>query len=302
MIPTARIEDVFARYGMPSRRHGCELVGPCPKCGGTDRRSVNIKKQLFNCRGCTVGGDVYDMVMHYDDVGFREARRIVDGDDHTSRPIIKPAPPVEKVADNENFDKAMRIWKETVEGDPLVDAYFASRKLSTPTSPDVRFHANCPFDGNSRRPCVVALFRNIHTNQPQAIHRTALNPNGTKFGRLTLGPWKGSVIKLSPDADVGQGLVIGEGVETCLSGVMLGFRPVWATGSAPGIRSFPVLAGVDCLTILVDADEADRNGRRAGQDSALECSARWTSDGREVFRIVPRLLGSDMADVWEAES
>ena len=196
---------------------------------------------------------------------------------------------------------ALAIWHDTADIDhPLVHAYFASRKLEVPTSPDVRFHPACPF-GNAHFPCIVALYRNIHTNTPQAIHRTAI-PRGVKLGRLTYGPCKGAAIKLSGDEAVEQSLVIGEGLETCLSGMRLGFTPTWATGSAGGIADFPVLSGIEGLTILVDADEADRNGRRAGQDAALECSARWTAEGREVFRVVPRLIGADMADVWEAAS
>ena len=152
----------------------------------------------------------------------------------------------------------------------------------------------------SHFPCIVALYRNIHTNTPQAIHRTAI-PRGVKLGRLTYGPCKGAAIKLSGDEAVEQSLVIGEGLETCLSGMRLGFTPTWATGSAGGIADFPVLSGIEGLTILVDADEADRNGRRAGQDAALECSQRWTAEGHEVVRVIPNRIGFDVADVWEKE-
>jgi hypothetical protein len=75
-----------------------------------------------------------------------------------------------------------------------------------------------------------------------------------------------------------------------------GFRPAWVVGCA-GIAKFPVLAGVDCLTILVDNDNADRNGRRAGPEAAAECSERWTSAGREVRLVQPHAVGADMADV-----
>ena len=78
----------------------------------------------------------------------------------------------------------------------------------------------------------------------------------------------------------------------------LGFRPCWSLGSAGAIRNFPVL-GIESLTILVDNDEPDRNGRRVGQDTALECSQRWTAAGREVRRVVPRRQGADMADLVE---
>ena len=56
------------------------------------------------------------------------------------------------------------------------------------------------------------------------------------------------------------------------------------------IERFPVLAGIECLTILTDNDET---GKRA----ALACSERWTASGREVFRVVPKMPGADFADI-----
>ena len=55
---------------------------------------------------------------------------------------------------------------------------------------------------------------------------------------------------------------------------------------------FPVLSGIQCLTILVDNDTSG-----TGQANALECSRRWTGEGREVFRVVPTAVGQDMADI-----
>jgi phage/plasmid primase-like uncharacterized protein len=66
------IEDELARRGI--RLNGkVERAGPCPKCGGDDRFSINITKQIFNCRGCKVGGDIIDLVRHLDGVEFIEA-------------------------------------------------------------------------------------------------------------------------------------------------------------------------------------------------------------------------------------
>jgi hypothetical protein len=33
-----------------------EWAGACPICGGTDRFSINTKKQVFFCRGCSAKG------------------------------------------------------------------------------------------------------------------------------------------------------------------------------------------------------------------------------------------------------
>src|SRR5271154_651543 len=63
------IEDELARCGVHLRGK-IERCGPCPKCGGDDRFSINTAKQIFNCLGCGVGGDVIDLVRHLDDIDY----------------------------------------------------------------------------------------------------------------------------------------------------------------------------------------------------------------------------------------
>jgi hypothetical protein len=57
---SVRIEDEIARRGITLKPEGAERIGPCPVCGGRNRFSINIRKQVFNCRGA-VGGDVIDL-------------------------------------------------------------------------------------------------------------------------------------------------------------------------------------------------------------------------------------------------
>jgi Toprim domain len=125
---------------------------------------------------------------------------------------------------------------------------------------------------------MVALLRDIITDAPRAIQRTALSGDGGKIGRMTLGPKAGAAIKLSADIEVADRLTIGEGLETTLAGMMLGYAPAWALGDAGELAAFPVLIGVESITFLVDHDLSG-----TGQQAALRCSARWTSAGREVF-------------------
>ena len=174
----------------------------------------------------------------------------------------------------------MRIWKQTVAlaGTLAERTYLSNRKLKLPSYvEDVRFHPSCPF-GKERLPCMVALYRDIVSNEPRAIHRTALMSDGHKIDRKALGPKGGCAIKLTPDAEVSTGLTIAEGIETALAGMALAFCPAWALGDAGSIERFPVLSGIECLTILADNDPT-------GQNAAIECSSRWTAEGREVFRV-----------------
>ena len=92
-------------------------------------------------------------------------------------------------------------------------------------------------------------------------------------------------------------LVIGEGLETTLSaaarvehrGTLL--QPAWAAVDAGNLAKFPVLAGVEALTILVDNDKSGR-----GQEAAQECARRWVRAGREATLLTPHDPGTDFND------
>jgi putative DNA primase/helicase len=313
---STRIEDEVGRRGIKLRGK-VERVGPCPVCGGIDRFSISTRKQLFNCRGFG-GGDVIAMVQHLDGCDFPTAVRTLTGIE-PGRPAPKLDPV--RIADaeakaaqaeleeQEQFRRAMRIWHHAVpvEG-TLAEVYLrVPRKLDISdgvSGPILRFHPACPF-GSTTRPCMIALVRSIATNEPVAIHRTALNPDGTvmkvdgKTARLALGSTKNGAVKLTDDADVSTGLFIGEGVETVLGGMMLPrwWRPAWAVLYEANIRSFQVLSGIEHLGILVDHDPEDKHGRRAREAAANECAQRWMTAGREVTSLISVIEGEDMADV-----
>jgi hypothetical protein len=293
-----RVEDEAARRGIKLVGRG-ERVGPCPVCGGRDRFSINVKKQIWNCRGCAKGGDVVDLVQHLDGVDFKAAVQTLGGDERKPTAPVKPTVHHEKEDDQEKTKRALRIWDEAseVNGTPA-EQYLRRRGLEPPRDDEaLRYFSPCPF-GGTRYPCLVALFRDVLTDEPKAIHRIALAPGGILIAKRMLGRVGGCAVKLDAAENVEQGLVIGEGIETCLAARMRGFRPAWAVGSAGALKNFPVLNGVECLSIIVDHDPPDKNGRQAGQEAALECSQRWTAAGREVRRIVPRRRGADMADLF----
>jgi putative DNA primase/helicase len=192
-------------------------------------------------------------------------------------------------------EAALRLWDEAKDArSTLAEAYLHSRGLTLPDEARsaIRFHHSCPFGPNERHPCMLALFRDIKSDEPKAVLRTALDQNGNKIGRMVLGPKTGCAVKLSGDADLSGGLTIGEGIETTIAGIVEGFSPAWAVGDAGAIARFPVLSNVKFLRILVDNDESS-----TGQKSAEQCSQRWTAAGIEVQRVVPTQVGADMADV-----
>jgi hypothetical protein len=270
------------RLGAKLRRAGPnERVGPCPKCGGHDRFSINIRKSVWNCRGCGIGGDAIDLVRHVNGCGYREALEFIGERLSTLTSSPKSEAPKPSAADS---GYALSIWNAGV--DPkgtLVEKYLNSRRLDLGddiAGEVLRWH---PGIG-----AMLGLFRNIATDAPQAVGRTFLDRDGRKIERKFLGPVAGAAVKLDADAEVTMGLFVGEGSETCLAARQIGLRPAWALGSAGAISSFPVLSGIDALSLLREHDDA--NAR-----AAIACGTRWKDAGRDIFDVWPN-DGNDVND------
>src|SRR3984957_13927269 len=140
--------------------------------------------------------------------------------------------------------------------------------------------------------CIIGVMTDPVTGEPTgAIGRTYLASDGTKLGKAkTLGSPAG-IIRLSEDADVLEGLHIAEGLESALSAMSIGLRPMWATGSTALMAKLPVLGGIECLTVIADHDENDAGERAAGGGAS-----RWREAGRETHVYLREVLG-DFNDV-----
>lgn len=170
--------------------------------------------------------------------------------------------------------------------------------------PDVlRFHPACPFGleggGKVKLPTMLAAMVDIRTNKFRCVHRTALAPDGTGKAahpglgspKKMLGSAAGACVKLTADEDVTYGLHLAEGIETSLACMAMGLKPMWACLSAGGIAAFPVLSGIEALTIFADNDSSS-----AGERSAQACAARWRAAGRECRIFMADEVGVDFAD------
>jgi Toprim domain len=143
----------------------------------------------------------------------------------------------------------------------------------------------------------VARFTDVVTGAPAGIQRIGVR-DGHKVDKFSKGPVSGCVVRLWPNDAIKNGIVLGEGVETtlaastrlCFKGTLL--RPAWATCGTATMQIFPVLSGIEFLTILVDNDTS-----QAGQKAAAKCAARWRADGRHVLRLIPKISGSDFNDL-----
>ena len=201
---------------------------------------------------------------------------------------------------------ALAIWRasQLPNGGP-VERYLAGRGLALPAEPErvLRFHLACPM-GNERLPAMVALIRNALTGEPQGVHRTFLTADGerarrsdgAKLPKMMLGAAVSGAVMLSPDHLVEAGLAISEGIETGLAALARApWLPMWAALSAGGIAGFPLLPGIEHLTIYADADGP-------GLDAAKACARRWAECGRYWAIEHPAEPGRDFADLAQGEA
>jgi hypothetical protein len=198
---------------------------------------------------------------------------------------------------------ALRIWDaaQSLPGSPA-EQYLQGRGLvglPQTVGEALRFHPRCPRGsgpGAEYLPALVGLLRDARGNQPCGIRRIFLAGDGASGWRkiedgaekMALGRAGGAAVKLTPDEDVTHGLAIAEGIESALSLLVRTpgrepWAPVWAAGGAGNIGAFPVLAGIECLTVL-----ADRDASGAGLKAARRCATRWAAEGHEVHVIPPR--------------
>lgn len=133
--------------------------------------------------------------------------------------------------------------------------------------------------------CIVALITDALTGERCGYHETILDAEGRKVTRLMHGRAAGGVVRLYQHESP-FGLAIAEGIETALA---TGVRPIWACLSSSLMKGFPVLPGIESLTVFADHDNA-------GIAAANEVGERWHSAGREVTMTTPAICGTDFAD------
>jgi hypothetical protein len=223
----------------------------------------------------------------------------------TFRPTPRPpaiAPAYPSPDDDARRATALRLWNEAI--DPrgtIVETYLGSRGLALDADLAgrvIRHHGRLRFD-DRHVAGMICLLRDVKSGEGCGAHRTFLEDDGTKIGRKMLGRASGAAIMLDDDVDVTYGLFVSEGVESALAGragividgVMTGMRPVWALGSAGAIGEFPVLPGVESLTVLGEGAD-DKANRKAFEKAAT----RWAAAGREV-RLVQPIAGGDANDI-----
>jgi hypothetical protein len=278
MQPTTNLRSLANILGGQISGRDSVLV-PGPGHGRKDR-SLKVKfKQDGTFTVTSYAGDDWRTCKDYirERLGLSSEWRRHDNDD-------QPAIRLRDRGDDEpaRIRSALKRWETAIPiAGTLAERYLASRGLAY-SGDAIRYRAN---DRS-----MVALMTDAVTNELTGVHVTYLNRDGRKTGRKMYGRARTAVVRLSADEDVHYGLAIGEGIETCLATV---FNPIWACLSAGTLAAFPVLAGVECLTIFADRDHA-------GISAANECGCRWHQADKEVEIVAPSEIGADFADEMEA--
>jgi hypothetical protein len=195
-------------------------------------------------------------------------------------------------------DKAEAIWSRArpLNGNDVASKYLRRRGcMPPPEDGDLRW---MPATERYQWPCMLARITDAITCEPLSLHFTYLALDGSdkapvdKQRRLLAGHVKaGGVIRLWPDDCVTYGLAVAEGIETALAAAH-GFTPIWSCIDAGNLEVFPVLTGIDAITIMADND---RTG--TGREAAEACARRWHEAGREVRIVMAPNVGTDMANV-----
>lgn len=244
----------------------------CPACGRGPR-----DKTL----GLTIEADGAG-VAHCFRCSFTEGYRPDRGVHLTmpSKPRIKAASPTAK--HDSLSDYGHELWDACKPLSGIARAYLEARRCRIPPADgDLRYHASLKHPTGYTGPALVALITDAVTGQPLSLHRTWIRADGRKADveppRLLLAGHRkqSGVIRLWPDEAVTYGLGIAEGIESALS-LAWAHEPTWSVIDAGNLKAFPVLPGIEVLTIAADNDIA-------GQNAADECGQRWADAGREAF-------------------
>lgn len=237
------------------------------------------KAGLWHDHEAGEGGDLLALIQRERRSSFPDAlafARAVVGDVEMPTPVRAPRPTPKVVPSYDeiaNIERASAIWRasgpmtDTPAGAYLLDARGIDPGIE-PWPADLRFHPQCPFKGQFV-PAMVALLRNIRTGQPCGIHRTALKPDGSgkafDDAKAMLGRARDAAIMLDPFDTVELGIAVCEGIESALSARYsraLWLRPMWALGSAGAVARFPVLPGVEAISVFADGDATGRRAAR----------------------------------------
>lgn len=239
---------------------------PCPLCGPDRKHNANRNRKTLRIWRKDDGFISY-VCARCDAKGYAHEPRATK---LSLRKTTDEADDRERV---ERIKRAQALWAQTV---PLAGTLGHKYLTEIRGLKIDNLNLEHVLRWHERHRMMIALMTDPLTKEPRGIHRTFLDAEGNKLERKMLGPQ--GVIRLSPDEQVTQGLGICEGIEDGLAILLSGWAPIWAATCAGAIQRFPLLAGIEALTIFQDDDHA-------GRAAAIKCAKTWDKARREVFLV-----------------
>jgi hypothetical protein len=305
-----QLEDELARRGINLRRTSkAEREGPCPVCGGDNRFSINVRKQVWNCRWCQRGGKgAIDMVLFLDGLDARKdfgrAIEVLTGDpgNVTTKHHEKRD---QDDDERRQHEKAAWFWSQRR---PLLgsvaERYLRGRRrIGCPLPPTLAF---LPPTKPGHHPAMISAYalpvelESGELGAPRdvtAVHLTLLKTDGSdkadvKPNKLMLGSPGALPIALAPINDL-LGLAVTEGIENGLSAHQANGFACWAAGSWGRMEKIAVSVPrhIESVTIFGDADQV---GEYGAQGLARALHERWVKEkwGSIEVRIIQQQASS----------
>jgi hypothetical protein len=140
-------------------------------------------------------------------------------------------------------------------------------------------------DELEQHPSLLCALRDVRTGEQCGIINIYLLADGRDRirddkGKSNTGRASSAAVMLSPFDEPTMGLVVCEGPETGVALYQQEVRPIWCCGGAGNLAKFPVLGGIEALTIAADCGAV-------GERAANQLAERWRAANREVSIITP---------------
>ena len=268
------------------RRAGREWKGLSPfNKERTPSFFANDQKQFWHDFSSGRHGDVFGFVMETEGVGFREAvdrvatmagmaAELENNPPAPATPPPREPDPTELHEKGDRLRLARQLWRRSLPaGSTIVETYLHARGYHSPVPATLRY---LPASG-VYPPALIAAYGIATEPEPGAIaiaddavvgvHLIKLRPDGSDRLRddpkckITIGKDITAPIVLASPND-GLGIAVAEGIEDALIAHQETGLGAWAAG---GAARLPMLANaipdyIECVTILVDDNEAGRRG------------------------------------------
>lgn len=254
----------------------------CPMCGGTDRfrfTDMNGEGRYF-CSGCGPG-DGFDLASKVLGMSLgltaRKVRQVAKG---CSDDVFVARPDTEERKASLN-----RMWQSAKSWQSAKD-YLKSRGCIGDVAlyQDLRGGRVWHKERGRKYDAMLALVRD-KGGRPLTIHRTFLEDR-RRFDRKLMPPidsLAGASIRLG---EIGDMVVIGEGIETVLSGCLHYECPGMAVINAGLMKEVRLPESVRNVVILADHDKSF-----TGQAAAFALARRLDNEGRRVGVVMTKTRG-----------